>query len=35
MGLVMEYSYNFNPEGKTQDLADFNITNLIELKKIL
>ena len=25
----------FNPEGKTQELADFNITNLIELKKIL
>jgi len=25
----------FNPEGKIQELADFNITNLIELKKIL
>ena len=25
----------FNPEGKTHELADFNITNLIELKKIL
>jgi len=25
----------FNPEGKIQELADFNITNLIEIKKIL
>jgi len=25
----------FNPEGKIQELADFNIKNLIELKKIL